>query len=330
MNLSTRCVPTAAFLLLLISCASLQHAKAEVKDGVRIERDISYVPDGDSSQRLDLYVPVKDEKGSDKPLPLLVWVHGGGWLGGSKSENPGARFTASGEYASASVEYRFSNKAIFPAQIQDCQAAIRFLRANAKKYNIDPDHIGVWGGSAGGHLVSLLGTAGGTKAFPKIGQNLDQSDRVQAVIDIFGPADFAAVKAQVAADKSVTNIFNFEDMSSPYAKLFGAKPGELADLEKSASPVTFVSKDDPPFLIVHGTADALVPYAQSTEFKDALKRAGVDVLMQTVPGGNHGGPQFNSPGIMRLYKNFFDKHLKGADVKVELVSSPDLTTPSSK
>jgi len=320
MNLSTRCVPTAAFLLLLISCASLQHAKAEVKDGVRIERDISYVPDGDSSQRLDLYVPVKDEKGSDKPLPLLVWVHGGGWLGGSKSENPGARFTASGEYASASVEYRFSNKAIFPAQIQDCQAAIRFLRANAKKYNIDPDHIGVWGGSAGGHLVSLLGTAGGTKAFPKIGQNLDQSDRVQAVIDIFGPADFPAVKAQVAADKSVTNIFDFEDMSSPYAKLFGARPGELPDLEKSASPVTFVSKDDPPFLIVHGTADALVPYAQSTEFKDALQRAGVDVLLQTIPGGNHGGPQFNSPIITRLYKNFFDKHLKGSDVKVELVT----------
>src|SRR5215831_1552080 len=208
----------AATSLVLVSYAGIHHAKAaEVKDGVRIERDISYAPDGDSSQRLDLYLP---EKGHDKPLPLLVWVHGGGWLGGSKKENPGMRFTASGEYASASVEYRFSNKAIFPAQIQDCQAAIRFLRANAKKYNFDPDHIGVWGASAGGHLVSLLGTGGGSKTFPEIGQNLDQSDRVQAVIDIFGPTDFPAVKTQVAADKTVTNIFNFEDMSSPYAKLF--------------------------------------------------------------------------------------------------------------
>src|SRR3954463_2370530 len=107
--------------------------KSEVKDGVRIERDIAYVPDGDSSQRLDLYLP---EKSADKPLPLLVWVHGGGWLGGSKSENPGSALTARGEYASASVEYRFSDKALFPAQIEDCQAAVRFLRANAKKYNI--------------------------------------------------------------------------------------------------------------------------------------------------------------------------------------------------
>jgi acetyl esterase/lipase len=318
----------AATALVLVSSAGVQQAKAaEVKDGVRIERDISYVPNGDSSQRLDLYLP---EKSSDKPLPLplLVWVHGGGWLGGSKNENPGSRFTAGGEYASASVEYRFSNKAIFPAQIQDCQAAIRFLRANAKKYNIDPDRIGIWGASAGGHLVALLGTSGGTKAFPKIGQNLDQSDRVQAVIDLFGPTDFPTVKAQVAADKAVTNIFNFEDLSSPYAKLFGAKLGERADLEKSASPITFVSKDDPPFLIVHGTADTLVPYAQSTELNNALKRAGVDVLFQTVPGGNHGGPEYQSAAILRLYKNFFDKHLKGSDVKVDLVPSSELATPT--
>jgi acetyl esterase/lipase len=316
----------AATFLLLVFCAGGQHAKAaEVKDGVRIERDISYVPEGDSSQRLDLYLPEKD---TEKPLPLLIWVHGGGWLGGSKKENPGIRFTASGEYASASVEYRFSNKAIFPAQIQDCQAAIRFLRANAKKYNIDPDHIGVWGASAGGHLVALLGTAGGAKAFPEIGDNLSEPDRVQAVIDLFGPTDFPDVRSQVAADKTVTNIFNFDDMSSPYAKLFGAKPGERTDLEKSASPITFVSKDDPPFLIIHGTADKLVPYAQSTEFTDALKKAGVDVLLQTVPGGNHGGPEFQSARILRLYKNFFDKHLKGSDVKVDLISSSDLVAPS--
>jgi acetyl esterase/lipase len=296
--------------------------KSEVKNGVRIERDISYVPDGDSSQRLDLYLP---EKRGDQPLPLLVWVHGGGWVAGSKGENPGAALTARGEYATASVEYRFSDKAVFPAQIQDCQAAVRFLRANAKKYGLDPGRIGVWGGSAGGHLVALLGTAGGADAFPKVGGNEAESDRVQAVIDIFGPADFAAVKRQVAADKAVKNVFNFEDMSSPYAKLFGAIPGERAELEKSASPITFVSKDDPPFLIIHGTADALVPYAQSTEFADALKRAGVDVVLQPVPGAGHGGPQFTSPAANRLYRNFFDKHLKGADVKVEPLSESELT-----
>jgi dipeptidyl aminopeptidase/acylaminoacyl peptidase len=131
----------------------------------------------------------------------------------------------------------------------------------------------------------------------------------------------------VAADTAVKNIFNFEDMSSPYAKLFGAIPGERADLEKSASPITFVSKDDPPFLIIHGTADTLVPYAQSTEFAEALKRAGVDVVLQPVPGAGHGGPQFTSPAANRLYKNFFDKNLKGAGVKVEPLPASDLTAP---
>lgn len=295
--------------------------KAEVKDGVRVLRDIPYVPDGDPSQRLDIYLP---EKAGDKPLPLLVWIHGGGWLGGSKNENPGAGLTARGEYASASVEYRFSNKALFPAQIQDCQAAIRFLRANAKKYHIDPDHIGIWGASAGGHLVALLGTAGGADAFEKIGDHRDVSDRVQAVIDLFGPADFPTVKSQAAADPHVKNIFNFEDLSSPYAKLFGAKPGERVELEKSASPVTYVSKDDPPFLIIHGDADTLVPYAQSVELEEALKKAGVDVILQRIPGGGHGGPAFVSPAANRLYKNFFDKHLKGADVKVEPLSAEEL------
>jgi acetyl esterase/lipase len=322
MKISTRSILMAA---LLVAGGCIEQARSQVTNGIRIERDISYIPDGDSSQRLDLYLP---ERRSDRPLPVVVWIHGGGWLGGSKKENPGAALTARGEYASASVEYRFSDKAIFPAQIQDCQAAIRFLRANANKYNIDSDRIGVWGASAGGHLVSLLGTSGGADAFPKIGQNRDQSDRVQAVIDLFGPTDFQAVKAQVAADNAVKNIFNFEDMSSPYAKLFNARPGERADLEKSASPMTFVSKDDPPFLIVHGTADTLVPYAQATEFTDALKKAGVEVLLQTIPGGKHGGPEFMSAGAIRLYKNFFDKHLKGGDVKVELLSPSDLAAPS--
>src|SRR5205823_10181752 len=118
---------------------------------------------------------------------------GGGWLGGSKSENPGAEFTAHGLYASASVEYRFSDKAIFPAQIQDCQAAIRFLRANAKKYKIDPERIGVWGGSAGGHLVALLGTSGYIKELEGKGGHPDQSSRVSAVCDFCGPTDLIKI-----------------------------------------------------------------------------------------------------------------------------------------
>ena len=301
--------------------------KSEVKNGVRILRDIEYVPNGDPAQRLDLYLP---EKPTDKLLPLIVWVHGGGWLGGSKNENWGAALTARGEYASASVEYRFSNKALFPAQIQDCQAAIRYLRAHAKDYNLDPDRIGVWGASAGGHLVALLGTAGGSDAFPKIGGNEQQSDRVQAVIDIFGPTNFATVKQQAAEDKGTKNIFNFDDLSSPYARLIGAPIGQSSEKEKAVSPVTYVSKDDPPFLIIHGTADALVPYAQSVELADSLKKAGVaDVLLQEVPRGGHGGPQFDSRAAKKLYKSFFDKHLKGANVKVELIPASELAPPAS-
>ena len=132
-------------------------------------------------------------------MPLIVWIHGGGWEGGSKRGGPMEGFVASG-FAAASVEYRFSQVAKFPAQIQDCQAAIRFLRANAAKYNIDPDHIGVAGESAGGHLAALLGTAGGKNVFPPIGGNEKQSDRVQAVCDFYGPADFTTVVQLATAD----------------------------------------------------------------------------------------------------------------------------------
>ena len=177
-------------------------------------------------------------------------------------------------YVVASIEYRFSQKAIFPAQIQDCQAAIRWLRANAKKYNIDPDHIGVGGASAGGHLAALLGTSGGKKAFPPIGGNEDQSDRVQAVCDIFGPADFWTVVTQANEDKNVKNVFKWNN-GDPYSKLIGAKLGEDKEKCDAVSPTHYVSKDNPPFLILHGDRDTLVPYAQSVELADLLTKAGV-------------------------------------------------------
>lgn len=299
--------------------------------GVRVERDLRYVPEGDPSQVLDLYLP---EKPSDKPLPLVVWIHGGGWRAGSKAGTQ-VQYLLPHGYAVASVEYRFSQKAVFPAQAQDCQAAVRFLRANAKKYNLDPDHVGLGGDSAGGHLVALLGTAGGAKAFPPVGGNEDQSDRVQAVCDFYGPTDFNTVMAQAAADPEVKNIYQFNTKSDPYSGLIGVPLNSDQAKGDAVSPVHYVSKDDPPVLILHGTADVHVPFAQSVEFAEALKKAGVDVTLQKFPGGGHGGPAFGKPAVRELIKAFFDKNLKGADVKVEplpesavRVTPPAATKPS--
>ena len=227
-------------------------------------------------------------------------------------------------YVVASVEYRFSQKAIFPAQIQDCQAAIRCLRANAKKYNIDPDHVGVGGGSAGGHLAALVGTSGGKKAFPPIGGNDDQSDRVQAVCDIYGPADFWTVVSQADDDKNVKNIFKWNN-GDPYSKLIGAKLGEDKEKCDAVSPAHYVSKDNPPFLILHGDQDTLVPYAQSEELADLLSKAGVEVTLQRLPGSGHGGPAFGLPAVNKLTNAFFDKHLKGVDAKIEALPDEEVT-----
>jgi len=296
---------------------ALAAGQAEVKltAGVKLERDISYIPDGDKAQRLDIYLP---EKASQKPLPLVVHIHGGGWQGGSKFPCPVEGMAAKG-YAVASIEYRFSQKARFPAQIQDCQAAIRWLRANAKTYNIDPEHVGVIGGSAGGHLSALVATAGGKDAFPKIGGNDEQSDRVQCVVDIYGPTNFATVIEQAEADKNVRNIFKFNTPSDPYSSLIGVALNEDKAKTDAVSPVTYVSEDNPPTLILHGTHDTLVPYAQSEELAAALKAKSVPVWLQTLPGSGHGGGGFRKPEINELMQNFFDKYLKDADIEIELV-----------
>lgn len=311
-----------SFALSLVACclASLVlEAPAQEKSlqrpalpkGFTAEYDVKYVPDGDAAQTLDIYYP---EGAVDAPRPLLVWIHGGGWQGGSKSNPPWLGELSRG-YVVASVEYRFSQKSKFPAQIQDCQAALRWLRANAKKFHIDPEHVGVGGASAGGHLSALVGTSGGKNAFPKIGGNEEQSDRVQCVCDIFGPTNFWTVIKQAEADK-VKNIFKW-NQGDPYSSLIGAKLGEDQAKCEAVSPVTYVSQDSPPFLIFHGDADTLVPYAQSVELADLLTKAGVEVTLQKLPGAGHGGPQFGLPGLVKLTHDFFDKHLKGIDAKIE-------------
>lgn len=282
--------------------------------GVLLERDIAYVPGGDEAQRLDLYLP---ETPAESPLPLVVHIHGGGWMGGSKFPCPFANLVKQG-YAVASVEYRFSQHAVFPAQIQDCQAAIRWLRANSSRYNLDPDRVGVIGGSAGGHLSALVGASGGKSAFPVIGGSEEQSDRVQCVCDIFGPANFTTVMQQAADDKNVRNIFTFNSPDDPYSRLIGVSLESDREKTDAVSPIHYVSKETPPMLILHGTHDALVPYAQSVELAAALEANGVPVWLQTLPGSGHGGPAFEKPEISALIQTFFDKYLKGADVEIEL------------
>lgn len=293
--------------------------------GINLEKDLAYIPNGDPAQKLDLYLPARP---ADQPLPLIVHIHGGGWRGGNKFPCPVSSMVLKG-YVVASIEYRFSQKAVFPVQIQDCQAALRWLRAHSKEYNLDPNRVGVIGASAGGHLSALVGTAGGKKAFAPIGGHEDQSDRVQAVCDIYGPADFTTVVQQADADKNVKNIFNFNLRGDPYSLLIGAPLEEKAK-SQAVSPVHYVSKDSPPFLILHGTHDTLVPYAQSEQLAAALKAKGVEAWLQKLPGSGHGGPAFSKPSVHKLTQDFFDKHLKGAPVKLALVPEADLAVEPTK
>jgi acetyl esterase/lipase len=269
-----------------------------VPDGVRAVKDLAYVPDGHERQKLDLYLP-ENPKG---PLPVIIWVHGGAWFLGSKDECPAVFFAQRG-YAVASVGYRLSQHAIFPAQIEDCKAAVRWLRAHAAEYGLDPKRIGAWGASAGGHLVALLDMTGDMKDFD-VGGNLDQSSRVQAVVDYFGPTDFLRWSEQ----SGTNSVINHDAPDAPEARLIGGRLKDNPDKANRASPITYVSRDAAPMLIVHGDADPLVPLQQSVELYDALKQAGVDVQLHIVKGGGHGTGFPSDVG--KLVVKFFDEHLK--------------------
>ena len=245
---------------------------------------------------LDLYLP---EKG-DKPLPLIVWIHGGAWMAGSKNDSsPALRFTRDG-YAVAQVGYRLSQEARFPAQIHDCKAAVRWLRANAAKYNLDPNKFVAWGSSAGGHLVALLGTSGGVAELEGNDNDLKESSRVQAVVDWFGPTDFMHI-----GDAESDLQHNAPD--SPESKLIGGAILENKDKAAKASPITYVSKDAPPFLIMHGDHDRTVPFNQSELFYAELKKAGVDATFVPMKGAGHG---FGGPEAIAPVQDFLKRTLK--------------------
>lgn len=267
--------------------------------GVKAERDIVYAKVGERELKLDLYLPAAAPAGK---LPLVVWIHGGAWRAGSKDNAPTAAFAADG-YAAASIGYRYTQEAPFPANVEDCKAAIRWLRANAAKYSIDPDRIGIWGSSAGGHLVAMLGTSGDVKELEGAHGVQGVSSRVQAVVDWYGPT-------RVARMSHHPSQMDHDAPDSPENQLAGALVQQNAALAERMNPAKYSSKDDPPFLIQHGDADPLVPVEQSEILADALKKAGSSVQFEILHGAGHGGPQFQSPDNIKRVRRFFDETLR--------------------
>lgn len=264
-----------------------------------VERDVTYCAVGDVALKMDVYTP----ETMTSPAPAVIYVHGGGWTDGDKASG-GAReiqeLLARG-YLVVAVNYRLAPESKFPAQIEDVKCAVRYLRANVAAYNLDPDRIGAWGNSAGGHLVSLLGVTDAGDGFEGSGGYADQSSRVQAVVDGYGPADL---------------IQDFAGFSAWGNRVFGVTE-QSSHIITRASPVTHVSSDDPPFLIVHGEDDALVPPSQSEILYQRLTAAGVPATLVMVENASHGlkpvvGDTINPSRseITRIIADFFDEHLK--------------------
>lgn len=256
--------------------------------------DLVYVPgSGSNAHKLDLYLP---QNSKSKKWPLVIWIHGGAWLGGDKNPAPYEEFIKNG-YAFASVNYRLIDEATFPAQIHDLKAAVRFMRASANKYGIDPRKFAAFGMSSGGQLASLLGTSNGVPALEGSLGVTDQSSDVQAACDWCGLADFMLIKkASYSAPDSV------------FRRLLGGTPETKKELAAMASPVTFVSKDDPPFLIMHGDRDRVVPIAQSRKLNESLVRKGVPTTFKVVEGADH---YFENSQTLKAVVEFLDTHLKG-------------------
>jgi acetyl esterase/lipase len=293
-----------------MSLAAIAQPKSAEISGVKNKfLDIPYATVS-NAQRLDIYLP--DE--GHGPFPVILSIHGGAWLAGDKrdgQEKPMLEGLKRG-YAVVSINYRLSREAKWPAQIHDCKAAVRWIRANAKGYRLDPDRIAAWGGSAGGHLSAMLGTSGDVQSLEDSTQgNADQSSRVQAVVDWFGPTDFSKMDEQLK-ESAVEHPMHHSVSQSPEAVLLGRNPEEAPALVKEADPATYVSSDDPPFLIQHGLEDNLVPFQGSVLLARKLgKVLGYrKVFLELFPATGHGGEAFRTEENLNRVFSFLDKCLK--------------------
>jgi acetyl esterase/lipase len=285
------------------ACAQLSAAQFTKRS------DIEYARIGDRSLKLDLYVP------SEQRQPLIVWVHGGAWRSGTKSEMPLLNLVKGG-WAAASVEYRLSPEAKFPAQIHDIKAAIRFLRKEAGKHGVNADSVVIAGASAGGHLAALVGVTNNHKELEgDFGGNDRENSSVQGIISFYGAANLTTILSQ-----STPHGLSVRE---PALKLLlGAEPTQVPNAARLASPVLHVDKNDPPLLLIHGDQDPQMPINQSHELQGAYKAAGCKVQFEVVHGAAHGGKEFSDEKRMGIVREFLTKNLAAPPTRA-LTVAPD-------
>ena len=280
--------------------SNARNQNAKDWSGFKIIRDIRYAGTDHERQSLNLALPLKRK--SDKPLPVIAYIHGGAWRGGNKNGglNRLHEFLKSGEYVGVTIGYRLSQHAKWPAQIHDCKAAIRWIKANAKMYNLNGSRIAVHGTSAGGHLAAMLGTSAGVaKLDGLLGSYTEHSTTVRCVIDCFGPTNFLRMN-------DFEGRIDHDAVDSPESQLIGEAIQENKKLTLATNPISYVNKGDAPFLIMHGTKDMSVPYSQSEMLHKALNAAGVPSVFLSVKGGGHGG----SGGVLvERFRTFLDHYL---------------------
>ena len=267
----------------------------------KVIKDVEFAVVQGQSLKLDLYLPDKP-----KDSGLVVWIHGGGWHKGSK-EKCFITWLPQHGYTVASISYRLSSVAKFPAQLHDCKGAVRWLRTNAEKYGYNPKRIFVAGASAGGHLTALMATTSGHKLLEgKVGGNLDRSSSVQGAIDYYGPTDFIL--------RSKTQPSRANEKGSVVYELLGGGAHEKVAAAKLASACYHVSKDDPPLLVFHGTKDRTVLLDQSQAIATAYKKAGLPIKLHIIEGASHGGNSFysgeNAKRLLEFLKSRIEHKVK--------------------
>lgn len=268
--------------------------------------DIKYA-DNSQTQKLDIYLP---EEGED-PFPVILSIHGGAFKKGDKRDNQLEAMLdgLNRGYAVVSINYRLSGEAIFPANIYDVKAAVRFIKANSEKYNLDKNKIAAWGGSAGGNLSALLGTSFNNRELEDLTMgNENENCEIQAVVDWFGPTDFLKMDEQLA-EKDL-GPQDHSDADSPESLVLGEKITDIPEIVKKANPITYVTKNVPAFLIQHGSCDNIVPHQQSILLKNELLTVSDRVEFEIIEGARHGSPEFTTKENLEKVYGFLDKYLK--------------------